>query len=190
MEEKEVKFLDIDIEILEKKLHSIGAKKMFTVLYKRKVFDYPDLRLNKEASWVRLRDEGDKTTLTFKKRLGVGSSVHGDTGMEEIEITVDDFSKTVLVLERIGLREKFYEENKRTRYVLNDIHFDIDTWPLLPPYLEIEADSWSNVDKAIILLGLDPKEKKICSTHQIYTLYGYNEDDYSSLTFDTVIKKN
>lgn len=189
MEEKEVKFLDIDVTVVQKQLAALGAEKVFTVLYKRKVFDYPDLRLDKQAAWVRLRDEGEKITLTYKKRLGAGKTAHGDSGMEEIEIVVDDFAKTALLLERIGLKEKFYEENKRIRYVFEGIHFDIDTWPLLPSYLEIEAETWNDVDRAIALLKLDPNEKKICSTHQIYAMYGFNENDYSVLTFEETKKK-
>jgi adenylate cyclase class 2 len=177
MEEKEVKFLEIDVPAVEKKLMALGAKKVFTILYKRKVFDYPDLRLDKQAAWVRLRDEGDKITLTYKQRLGVGETKHGDKSMEEIEVNVDDFIKTALLLERLGMKEKFYEENMRIRYTLNEVHFDIDTWPLLPPYLEIEADNWEAVDEGINALGLNPEDKKICSTHQVYKMYGYNEND-------------
>ncbi len=189
MEEKEVKFLDIDVPKIEQKLLSLGAKKEFSILYKRKVFDYPDLRLNKDWSWVRLRDEGDKVTLTYKKRLGANTTQHGDESMEEIEVVVDNFAKTALFLEKIGLKEKFYEENQRTRYVLNTIHFDIDTWPLIPSYLEIEATSWEEVDQAIELLELPKEEKKICSTMQVYQMYGLNEDEYVMLTMDQVVKK-
>ena len=59
MEEIEVKFLNIDSDLMEKKLLKIGAKKVFEKLYHRKVFDYPDLRLNDQGAWVRLRDEGE-----------------------------------------------------------------------------------------------------------------------------------
>ncbi len=190
MEEKEVKFLDIDVAKIERKLIALGATKKFSVLYRRKVFDYPDLRLHKAWSWIRLRDEGDKITLTYKKRLGANSTTHGDEGMEEIEVIVDDFAQTALFLEKIGLRQKFYEENKRTRYVLENIHFDIDTWPLIPPYLEIEAPTWEAIDEAIKLLELPSADKKICSTMQVYEMYGVNENDFAVMTFDSVTKKN
>ena len=42
-----------------------------------------------------------------------------------------------------------------------DIEFDIDTWPQLNPYLEIEAPSWGKIDEAIKMLGLNIKDKKI-----------------------------
>jgi len=191
MEEIEVKFLNIDPKETEKKLKEAGAEKVFDKVYRRKVFDYPDLRLNDRGAYLRLRDEGDKITLTFKQRLGVKShdGKTNDEGMEEIEIKVSDFEKTAELLTKMGLKEKFYEENRRIRHQLDDIEFDIDFWPLLDPYLEIEAPSWEKIDEAIKLLKLDPKDKKIFSTYQVYQLKGIDENDYQILTFEKTVKK-
>jgi len=191
MEEVEVKFLDIDQKTIEKKLKKIGAKKIFDKLYKRRVFDYPDLRLHKQGAWIRIRDEGDRVTLTFKKRVGVKShdGKINDKTMEEIEVGVNDFRATTKFLKSIGLKEKFYEENRRIRYKLGEIEFDLDFWPKLKPYLEIEAPSWKETNKAINLLGLNPKDKKIFSTYQIYKLAGIDEEDYKKITLKGLIKK-
>lgn len=190
MEEKEVKFLNINPDLIQKKLKEIGAKKVFERLYKRKVFDYEDLRLDKSGAWIRIRDEGDKITLGFKKRIGMSADGKGnDKGMEEIEVEVNDFEKTANILLKAGLIEKHYAENKRIRYQLDDIEFDIDFWPQLEPYLEIEAPSWERIDEAILLLGLNPKDKKIFSAYQIYKLKGINFNDYKEVTFDGMIKK-
>lgn len=130
-----------------------------------KTLDYPDLRLHEQNAWVRLRDEGDKITLIFKQRLG-GKGRDGktnDTGMKEIEVVVSDFEKTAQIFYSIGLTDKFIEEKRRIRYMLNGIEFDIDYMPALKPYLEIEAGSMEEVEKGIKLLGLDPDEKKVFS---------------------------
>ena len=128
MEEIEVKFLDIDKEKIEARIKDLGGRNVFSSLYKRIVFDFPDLRLDKNNSWLRLRDEGHRITLAFKKRLGVKSQngKKNDEGMEEIEVEVDDFEKTANILRRIGLLEKHYVENRRTRYILADVELDID----------------------------------------------------------------
>ncbi len=191
MEEIEIKFLNINPDLLEKKLKEIGAKRVFEKLYKRRVFDYPDLRLHDIGAWVRLRNEGDKIMLAFKQRIGIDGhdGIVNDKSMQEIEIQVSDFGKTAEFLRKIGLEEKFYEENKRIRYILGDIEFDIDFWPRLEPYLEIETSSWEKIDYAIKLLGLNPEEKKIFSTYQIYQLKGIDENDYKEITFDRMIKK-
>lgn len=191
MEEIEVKFLNIDPLKIENKLKEIGAKKVFEKIYRRKVFDYPDLRFDKRGAWIRLRDEGDKITLTFKQRIGVKThdGTINDKSMEETQIEVNDFEKTAKFLTKIGFIEKFLEENKRIRYQLDDIEFDIDFWPQLEPYLEIEAPSWGKVDEAIKLLGLNPEDKKIFSTYQIYQLKGIDENDYQEITFKRMVKK-
>lgn len=185
MEEKEVKFLNINPEKIQEKLKLIGAEKIGEFFYRRRVFDYPDLRFNKEGAWVRLRDEGKRITLAFKKRLGVQThdGTTSDEGMEEIEIEVSDFEKTALLLQKLGFMEKFYEEQKRTQWKKDGVEFDIDLWPGLEPYLEIEAPSWEEVDMAIRLLGLNPEDKKIFSTNQVYKLKGINELDYKRITF-------
>jgi len=189
MEEIEVKFLDIDKEVLEEKLLELGAKKVGEYFYKRQVFDYPDLSLDKKGAWIRLRDEGDKIMLSYKQRLGMQGNSGNDEGMKEIEFVVSDFDETAKFLYELGLVNKFYFENKRTRYEKDGIEFDIDEWPLLKPYLEIEADSWEAVDRAVSWLGFDKSEMKKFSTTQIYALQGINDKDYSKLTFTEVVKK-
>lgn len=191
MEEIEVKFLNIDTGEMQKKLAKIRARKTGEFFYRRRVFDYPDWRLDNEHSWLRLRDEGDQVTLSFKKRLGIkghdGKS--SDDGMEEVEITVNDFEKTTILLLKLGFIEKHYAENKRIRWMKDDVEFDIDTFPELEPYLEIEAPSWGKIDEAIQMLGLDPAEKKIFSTNQVYALKGIQVSDYSRLAFDGLMKR-
>jgi adenylate cyclase class 2 len=150
------------------------------------------LRFDKIGAWIRLRDEGDRVTLTFKRRVGVKShdGKTSDDSMEEIEIEVSDFDKTARLLSEIDLYEKYYEENRRIRYQLGKIEFDIDFWPALEPYLEIEAPSWRQIDRAIKLLGLDPKDKKIFVVYQIYQLKGIKEIDYKVITFDKMVKRD
>ena len=176
---------------LEQKLAGIGATKAGDYFYRRRVFDYPDYRLNTVGAWLRLRGEGERGTLSFKQRLGTtshdGSS--NDAGMQEIEVVVSDFDKTAELILALGFVEKFYQENKRTRWIKDGTEFDIDTWPELEPYLEIEAQSWEKVDEAIALLGLNPEDKKIFSTHQIYKLKGINELEYQRIAFDGLVKK-
>jgi len=184
-EEIEVKFLNIDVPAIEAKLQAIGAEKVGDFFYRRRVFDYPDWRLDKAHSWLRLRDEGDKITLSFKKRMGAEKhdGTGNDEGMEEIEILVNNFDETAQLLLGIGLIEKHYVENKRTRYIKEGVEFDIDTYPELPPYLEIEADNWGKIDKAIGWLGLNAEDKRIFSANQVYKLKEISVSDYTRITF-------
>ena len=191
MEEKEVKFLDIDPAAIEEKLKASGAHKVGEYFYRRQVFDFPGFPLDKQAAWVRLRDEGERITLTFKQRLGISSNdgKTSDRSMKEVEIIVNDYQKTTDFLLSIGMIYKFYEENKRIRWQKGNIEFDIDTWPKLNPYLEIEAPSWEEISEAEKFLRLDPADQKIFSTNQIYKMNGIDELNYARITFDGFIKR-
>ena len=127
--------------------------------------------------------------MNFKKRIGVGKKGTNDKTMHEYEVIVSDFEKISQLLLNIGLIEKAYQENKRIRYILNNIEYDIDFWPQIPPYLEIEAESWEKIDEAIELLELNPADKKIFSITQVYENYKINLNDYQKLTFNEAIKR-
>lgn len=190
-QEIEAKILNIDKEKLEKKLAAIGAKKAEEVFFRSTTFDFPGFPLDKDAAWVRLRDDGKKVMLAFKKRLGVtGVKGQNDSGMEEIEITVSSYEDTISILKKIGMVEKFSQEKKRTTWKKGNVTFDIDTWPRLKTYLEIEGENWNDVDAAVLELGFDLKDKVICSATQIYEMNGINDKDYIVMNFDKWIKRD
>lgn len=191
MEEFEVKFLGIDPATIEAKLVELGATKAFDRVFHRAVFDYADLRLDKAAAWVRVRDEGEQVTMSFKQRLEADqSNVHSnDAGMIEEEVVVSDFETACKILRHIGLTDKFFMENRRVQYHLDGVEVDIEYWPLIEPYIEIEGGSWEDVDKTIVSLGLNPDDKKIFSTTQIYEQQGIRDKDYQILTFEKQVKK-
>ena len=190
-EEIEVVFLNVDKEALEKKLLSVGAHKVKDIFYRHVAMDYPDYRLNTDNSWIRLRDEGGEIVLSYKKRLGVTSQdgSTNDEGMEEVEVVVDSYDNMKLFLHKVGFIEKHEAEKKRTRWQRGETVFDVDTWPALPTFLEIEAPTWEDIDEATRLLGFDPKDRKICSANQIYRMHGMEVNDYRRIGFDGLIKK-
>lgn len=190
MEEIEVKFLNIDKEKIKQVLLNLGATLVGEFDYRLKPYDFPDLRLSKERNaWIRLRDEGNKVTLSYKERLGVGENPLKDQGMKEIEVEVSDFDQTSKILEEIGLVPKVYEERKRTRYILDGIECDIDEWPLIPPYIELEGDTIEAIKEISDKLGFKWEDHVVCSALQVLHNYGVNPHDYSVFTFEKQTKK-
>lgn len=190
-QEIEAKILNIDIAALEEKLAAIGAKKIGEKLFRITVFDYPGFPLDQKSSWLRLRDEGDKITMAFKQRLGIKNKDAGDNddGMEEFEIEVNSFEQTKEILFHLGLVEKFSQEKKRISWEKGEIKFDLDTYPRIPSFLEVEGPTWEQVDAAIIELGFTLEDKKICSATQIYTMNGMRDKDYIKMTFQEFVKR-
>jgi len=191
MEEFEIKFLEVDVPELEKKLLEIGANKVGEYEYNIVLFDYPDFRMDKDNSWFKLRTDGKESTLTYKKRMGVKSNDGSvpDDGMKEVEIIVSDYKKTFELLKSIGLVVKREMKKKRIRYQKGNAVFDIDFWPQIPPYLEVESNSFKEAEEASRELGFDLTKGLICSSQEVYKRYGINMNDYSSINLEGFIKK-
>jgi len=157
------KFIDINKEEISRKLIELGAVKAFDErLLRRCVYNLP---IKKDGAWARVRDEGEKVTMTYKR-----VTEKSLTGVEEVELRVDSFEKARDFLKSVGLIEKAYQETKRIRYVMKeeDVEFDIDTWPGLNPWIEIEAASKKVVKKYSSLLGFDWRNAMFGSADFVY----------------------
>lgn len=185
MTEIEVKLLDIDLGEVRSKLAKLGATKVFDErLFRRVVLVDKDQKMEQENAFLRIRDEGDKIQLSYKR---VDSTTID--GTKEFSITVDDFDKTRELLNILGFKEIYYQETKREEWKLADVLFDIDIWPGLNPYLEIEAGTKGDVEKYTSLLGLQDKEKSYARIGTIY-LKAFGRDvinEFPILTFETQI---
>ena len=131
--EYEIRFLDIDEDLIIKKLQEANATFIGNWLQKRYVYDFNPVLENK---WIRLRTNGIESTLTIKEIKD-----YQIDGTKELEIIVDDFDKTNQILEELGYHPRSIQENKRIRYILDDVEIDIDTWPGIPTYVEVEGKS-------------------------------------------------
>jgi adenylate cyclase class 2 len=165
--EIEAKFIDIDKRKLCQKLIEKGAVLEHPeILMRRKVYDYPDKRLNKIGGWVRVRDEGDKITLTYKQ-----TNERTLQGTKEISIIVNDFEKTCKFLEAIGMVEKSYQETKRERWKYKGVEITIDTWPWIPTFVELEGSNEEIVKEVAKDLELDWEKAMYGSVEVIYKIY-------------------
>ena len=145
--EIEAKFLDIDPAAMRAKLEALDAALVYPeVLMRRKVFDHPT---NKQSDWLRVRDEGDKITMSYKKV--VDRTVHGT---KEISIEVSNFNDACAILAAAQLRSASYQETRREKWMLDDAEVTIDTWPWIPTFIEIEAPSEEKLKAAAGKLGL------------------------------------
>lgn len=171
-QEYETQVLDIDEREIEKKLRELGAKEEPEILQRRWVFGMQD------GEWIRLREVGDKVAICYKNRQGQDIS-----GTEEIETEVQDFEKTAEILGKIDFKEKYYQENKRRMFLLDDMEISIDTWPQIPTYLEIDAKSEEKVKEGLKVLGLEGKDVGHLGTKHIYDKYGIDLHSIKELTF-------
>ncbi|NJP47838.1 class IV adenylate cyclase [Actinacidiphila epipremni] len=161
--EYEAKFLAVDVAGLQAELAALGAVRTIPrTLLTRKIFESDALD---GSQWVRLRDEGTRTTLTLKQ-VTDATSIHGTT---EVETEVGDLAAMAEILGSLGLREVRYQENYREEWQLGGVAFDFDTWPGLPTFLEIEGPDEASVRQAAARLGLDYADARFGSVDTVYT---------------------
>lgn len=67
-------------------------------------------------------------------------------------------------------------ENKRIRNILNNVELDIDSWPGIPTYIEIEGKNEKEVKETISLLKIFGKEVTSLDVEGIYLKYGYKKN--------------
>ncbi|MBT2443178.1 class IV adenylate cyclase [Streptomyces sp. ISL-36] len=160
--EYEAKFLAIDVADLQAKLTALGAVQAFPrTLLTRKIFENDNLD---GGAWLRLRDEGTRSTLTLKQ-VTDATTIDGTT---EIETEVTDLHAMADILRRLGLTEVRYQENYREEWRLGEVAFDFDTWPDLPTFVEIEGPDEASVRQAAALLELDYSHARFGSVDEIY----------------------
>lgn len=159
--EIEVKFLDIDPAAIRETLSRAGATLVQPeVLMRRKTFDHPTQKAN---DWFRVRDEGDKITLAYKKM--VDRTLHG---MKEVSVEVSSFDDTCAILAAAHLKLAAYQETRRETWMLDGVEIMIDTWPWIPTFIEVEAPSEEALKAAIQKLGLEESASLYGSVEPVY----------------------
>jgi len=173
--EIEAKFLHVEHDEIRTKLRRVGATCVQPMrLMRRKNYDYPDGRLSSQYhGWVRVRDEGDKITLSYKQ-LNDRTLL----GTKEVSLTVDSFEAADAFLRSIGLTADSYQETKRESWALGDVQIELDEWPWIDPFIEIEGPDEAAVREAAERLGFDFKHAVHGSVEVAYQEeYDVTEDE-------------
>ncbi|MFF4379613.1 class IV adenylate cyclase [Kitasatospora sp. NPDC001547] len=173
--EFEAKVLNIEPEAMRALLAEAGAEHLVDRFQRRYVYDIP----GRPGAWVRLRDTGTDVTLCVKE-------IHSDAidGVTETETTVGDFDVTNALLGKLGYQPKAYQENRRSSWRLAGAAVEIDHWPLIPPYVEIEGDSAEHVHATALALKLPLEELTSENTTKVYHRYGIDIESTPRLTFE------
>jgi adenylate cyclase class 2 len=174
--EFEAKVLGVEPAELAERILALGGVRGAERLMRRYVYD---VQAGDESRWIRLRDSGTAVTLTVKE-----IAHDGIDGTTETEVMVGDFETTNELLRRIGFEAKSYQENRRSSYELQGAELEIDWWPLIPPYLEIEGRSREHVIDVAGLLGIPESELTGENTTKVYARYGIDLSTIVDLRFD------
>lgn len=156
MEEIEVKILEIDKDAVIKKLESLGADAVFDGELANDFYDFGDGKLSMEQRYLRLRNKGEVSLLTFKSKVSKDKAKI----MKEYEISFRDNSAAKKILESLGLKKMKTAKKHRTSFKIGSVRFDIDTVPGIPTYMEVEAPTLEEVKKWVEKLGFSWSDAK------------------------------
>ncbi len=174
--ENEVRLLDVDVDSFLSLLKEKGATYVDTYFQRRYVYD---LKPKQTGKWLRLRTNGKESTLTVKHIESLNIN-----GTKELEIVVSDFDTTYSILNELGYQERSYQENKRIRYLLDGVEIDIDSWPLIPTFVEFEGNTPSEVIEVVKKLGFSDSQITTLDVDSIYRHYGIDLDNSKNLCFE------
>jgi adenylate cyclase class 2 len=176
--EYEAKVLDIDTAATTELILSKGGRRESgaATLQRRYVYDIVP---GDQSKWIRLRDTGTTTTLAVKQ-----IAHDGIDGTYEVEVAVSSLDATNELLGILGFHPKSYQENRRTSFTLGGARLEIDEWPMIPPYLEIEAESAEEVLRVARILGYVESQLTSENTTKVYGRYGIDLGAHSIVRFE------
>ena len=164
--EIEAKFLDINVDAIRAQLKAAGATLEVPMRHMRRVFIAEDRHIA-ERSFVRIRDEGDKVTMAFKRKVAKKGE-ETIFSVREIETTVGDYDIAVQLFAEAGWGYRSYQESRRELWCYAGTNVTIDEWPWINPYIEIEGASEDAVRAVAAKLGLSWDKAVFTSVDSIY----------------------
>lgn len=147
-----------------------------------KFVDFINKFHNNSKKWIRVRQTNDKTTIAVKHILADnGTNLQQ---MLETEIEVPNIKEANNLLEALGYAYKSYQEKERITYVLEGYELDIDTWPGIPTYVEVEGKSETDLENILNKLDYSMKDTVSCTADEIYEKYGLSMFDRREIKFE------
>lgn len=160
--EYEATFIDVDIQKIREQLIELKANLVKPETLMRRIVFHPPAII--EDGWLRVRDEGDKITLSLK--VIAEKSIEDQ---KEIELVIDSFEQGAALLKAVGAKQKAYQETKRELWQYKNCDVTIDTWPGLEPFIEIEShNSEAEVKEVALDINLDYSKAIFGSAGLIY----------------------
>lgn len=173
--EHEIKVLDVDVESLKAKLEALGAKKVYADYREIIALDTEDrMYLNKKDKLIRVTDEGS-----------IKVTMHVDQSKPEIKkgikFKVSRMKEVLDFFEEMGLKPISRVKAFRNSYELGKIDFDIDEFPKIPAFLEIDIEHLEEegyeLDELLEKLGLQNNKIVVMGTEDIHNEYGIDYFD-------------
>ncbi len=150
--EIETKVLDINKTSIIRKLKKLGAKggkrEKLTVDW----FRTKGIKNGEDKWFLRIRSyDNKKHEVTWKAKSEILGTARKH---KEINFLLNEPDKLADLFLEIELENYAHQEKYRTSFNLKGWRFDIDEYPKMPTFMEIEGKSEEHINKAIEMLDL------------------------------------
>jgi adenylate cyclase class 2 len=151
--EIETKVLDIHAEKIKSLLLSLGAVQTQDGRLAVDWFRKTGVKEGQDEWFLRIRSNSrGGHEVTWKAK----STIQGTTRKhKEINFPISKPEELADLFQEIGLEKYAHQEKDRTSFSYKDWMFDIDQYPGMPAFLEIEGESEEHVKEAMGLLGIE-----------------------------------
>ncbi len=170
MKETELKILDIDPDTVVARLESLGAKKVAARIVADKQFDTPTGHIHKKQELLRIRKDGEHGFLAFKTNRVETEHIRTN---DEFEVAVDDIETTEKIITGLGFVQVRYREKYRVSYHIDGVHVEIEKYPSIPHYIEIEGEE-SQIVALVKKLGYSMNDTVPWTATKVLKHYGQN----------------
>ena len=151
MIEREIKFKVDDLLTFKKKIESEGGVYVSEFFEDNIVFDDEEETLRKSKVILRLR-KSDRIILTVKKQIKKDRFKI----MDEHEIEVSDFNKTIMLLNILGYKKVFRYQKRREIFSFINTKLFFDDTPI-GCFIEIEGGE-AEIESTATILGLNVED--------------------------------
>lgn len=150
--EIETKVLGIDVANIFKEMAQLGAEKISETRLAVSWYRIKSVKEGEDSWFLRIRSNSEGVhEVTWKAK----SDILGTTRKhKEINFKIAEPEKLADLFLELGLEKYAYQEKDRTTFIYHDWQFDLDQYPKMPAFLEIEGKSESHVKEAMKLLGI------------------------------------
>lgn len=161
--EYEATFANVEKDVMREKLRAAGAVLARPEFLQRRVVFRLPAGHEMPGAWVRVRDEGDKITMSLK--VIDGNQIENQ---KEVFLVVSDLEEATTFLLGLGCTQKSYQETRRELWTLDGAEVTLDEWPFLTPYVEVEGESEALVRSVSAKLGFDYAEALFGAVDVLY----------------------
>lgn len=136
--------------------------------------------LYQRRGFLRIRSESTKVALIYKEPEQITKTIKKE---KEYYYDIESEQFGISLMEEWHLVLTRYIEKNRESYLLDGVIYDVDTWPRLVTYIEVEAPDEVLIFQGLLKIGLSPNDTTGVHTEDLFIKEGI-KPEYLTFTDD------